>query len=649
MKIINSVSISKRWAFLFGVFTCLLGIMGLLSLIPGMGKLGSFRIDYPNIPIFISVMFVILGSSLSIVSVKDLGERVKYSGYIIFTFTSFAGIFCLTQDLIQCPITFVTMILAAAALCLIYLRDEPNYSAMGDWAGGISSLVLIISAIFIFSFVFSAPFLLENDYVSIGVNAAIGFFFLSAGIVFLIWQEHFPGRLLSGNETQALLFRSFMPIMIPFVIVGAVIFKLTEILDLQSGNFLSFFLVGFIVLIIVIYAYTSSVIGKSIDSAESLRRNAEADLLQTEKKFRIIFDNSDIGIVLLDKEGFSIVGNSALLRMLGYTEEELCGKKFTEFTHPDDVETDLKFYADLINAEINSYNIEKRFINKSGEIIWGNLYVTLDRENGGPPTAVIGMLEDITERKDSEKKLREYSDRLEDMVEERTVELFEAQEQLVRKERLAVIGEMAGGISHELRNPLASISNAAYYLKMVLKDYDENIIKYIDIISKEVTSSEKIISSLLDYTRIQATNQEKCDIKNLVQEVLISCDIKPEIKVTEHISDNIPAIFVDRDQIKQVMVNLVVNAVQAMPDGGDLEISAVLNESRVFISVKDNGIGIKKSNMKRLFEPLFSTKSKGIGLGLALSQKITGANGGVISVESEEGVGTTFTVTLPKN
>jgi len=153
----------------------------------------------------------------------------------------------------------------------------------------------------------------------------------------------------------------------------------------------------------------------------------------------------------------------------------------------------------------------------------------------------------------------------------------------------------------------------------------------------------------LDYTRIQATNQEKCDIKNLVQEVLISCDIKPEIKVTEHISDNIPAIFVDRDQIKQVMVNLVVNAVQAMPDGGDLEISAVLNESRVFISVKDNGIGIKKSNMKRLFEPLFSTKSKGIGLGLALSQKITGANGGVISVESEEGVGTTFTVTLPKN
>jgi PAS domain S-box-containing protein len=456
-------------------------------------------------------------------------------------------------------------------------------------------------------------------------------------------------KRFSKSNKWANSFRDFMPIAVLVILIGVVVFKLIEIYDLQYGVQIGFFIIGFIIITIFIYVYTTRIIGRSIDSSEELLRNAEVESLNTQKKFRTIFDNSEIGIALLDKEKRPIMVNESFQRILGYTEDELSGMKLTGLTHPDDAEKDLEFDSYLTNTKINKYNVEKRFFNKSGGIFWGNVYVTIERDNSGNPDVVIMMLVDITERKLSENKLKEYSDRLENMVEERTLELFEAQEQLVRKERLAVIGEMAGGIAHELRNPLTSIANAAYYLKMVLSDEDENIIKVIDILSREVTSSEKIISNLLDFTRIQTASQEKCEVKGLIREVIGRIEIAPEIRVMEIIPEDTPAIFVDCDQIKQVLLNLVTNAVQAMPEGGDLEINAVPNGNRVFISIKDTGVGIKKKNIKRIFEPLFSTKSKGIGLGLALSQKITEANGGAISVESKEGEGSTFTVALPKN
>ncbi len=440
-----------------------------------------------------------------------------------------------------------------------------------------------------------------------------------------------------------------MPIAVLVILIGVVVFKLTEISDLNTGNLIGFFLIALIAILIIIYAYATSIIGSVIEMSGKLRGEAEVESLNAEEKFRIIFERSEIGIALLDKERSLIMANASFQSMFGYQEEELGGMEFTEFIHPDEREKELDLYTNLVNAKINNYKIENRFVNKSGDAFWGNLCAGVERDENGHPAAMIIMLEDIAEKKHSENKLKDYTDRLENMIEERTMELFEAQEQLVRKERLAEIGEMAGGIGHELRNPLTSISNAAYYLKMVLADEDENITKVIDILSREVASSEKIISSLLDFTRIQAASQEKCEIKLLIEEVLGRSEIAPEIRVIDNIPEDIPAVFVDCDQIKQVFLNLVANAVQAMPDGGDLELYAKTNGNRVSISIKDTGVGIKKKNIKKLFEPLFSTKSKGLGLGLALSQKITEANGGAITVESEEGEGSTFTVALPKN
>jgi signal transduction histidine kinase len=258
-----------------------------------------------------------------------------------------------------------------------------------------------------------------------------------------------------------------------------------------------------------------------------------------------------------------------------------------------------------------------------------------------------GIFTDITELRRAEESLKEYSERLEQMVEERTKELKDAQEQLVRREKLAILGQLAGGVGHELRNPLGVISNAVYYLKMVMPDAEETIKEYLETISEEVNRSTKIISDLLDFSRIKSVDREETAVSDLVAQVLEKQPTPENIKLATTIPSDFPPVFVDNRQISQVLVNLVTNACQAMPEGGKLSISAQAKKDKVQVSFTDTGSGISKENMKNLFEPLFTTKARGIGLGLAVSKNLVEANGGSIEVESEEGKGSIFSVILP--
>jgi PAS domain S-box-containing protein len=245
---------------------------------------------------------------------------------------------------------------------------------------------------------------------------------------------------------------------------------------------------------------------------------------------------------------------------------------------------------------------------------------------------------------------------LERRVEERTRELREAQEQLVRHEKLAVLGQMASSVGHELRNPLAVITSALYYLKLVQPDADEKIKKYLDMIQQEVRTSEKIITDLLDFARVKSVDRESVSVSDLIRQTLERFPAPASVQVNLEIPTDLPRIFVDPRQMIQVLGNLTVNACQAMKDGGQLTVSSyqlsvnttpLVTDNWILITVKDTGVGISTENMKKLFEPLFTTKSKGIGLGLAVSKKLTEANGGRIKVESEPGKGSTFTVWLP--
>ncbi len=251
----------------------------------------------------------------------------------------------------------------------------------------------------------------------------------------------------------------------------------------------------------------------------------------------------------------------------------------------------------------------------------------------------------LIELKSTEEKLRDFSRDLKQLVEQKTQELKEAQEQLLKQEKLAILGQLAGGVGHELRNPLGVISNAVYFLQNTLSG--EITMTYLDIISSEVKRSEKIVSSLLDMSRVKALEKEEFGISMLIDDV-VKREKKPDnIEIIKNIEDNLPYIFIDYRQISQVLHNIILNSYQAMPEGGRVLLEAYLRDNRIRISVKDTGCGIKKEYMDKIFEPLFTTKARGIGLGLTVCKNLMEINGGTITAESQEGLGSNFTLIFP--
>jgi PAS domain S-box-containing protein len=295
------------------------------------------------------------------------------------------------------------------------------------------------------------------------------------------------------------------------------------------------------------------------------------------------------------------------------------------------------------------YDLELGFITAKGNPLWVRTIAEPRTENG-KVTKITGTIQDITKRKESEKQLQEYSSRLEEMVAERTQALQDAQEELLRKERLAVLGQMAGSVAHELRNPLGVISNSVYYLNMLLPECGECSQKADDslvMITDAVRRSNKIITDLLDFSRGQVSEPAPANLLDLLDAIFAAHPAPEGVLIEIVAAPDLPPVFVDIQQIEQVFTNLIMNAYQAMPDGGKLSLQAAPQNGDIAVAITDSGCGIPAENMSKLFEPLFTTKTRGIGLGLAVTKKLVELNGGQISVESQVGQGTTFKVLLP--
>ncbi len=274
-----------------------------------------------------------------------------------------------------------------------------------------------------------------------------------------------------------------------------------------------------------------------------------------------------------------------------------------------------------------------------------NCFVAPDHEED--LSRVIIAITDITELKLAELALEAYSNHMEEMVAERTRELEQAQQDLIIKEKLATLGQLAGGVGHELRNPLGVINNAVYLLEAIIPPENPKITEYVRLIASQVQRSNKIISDLLSFAREPRASRERVEVAQLIARVLKEYPPPFGVSVKARIPPELPALFVDQQQMEQVLGNLVANACQAMPQGGRLSIAVSRKGEEMRISVKDSGIGIRSEDLARLFTPLFTTKASGIGLGLATSKKLAEVNGGRIEVKSELGKGSTFTLILP--
>jgi len=247
-----------------------------------------------------------------------------------------------------------------------------------------------------------------------------------------------------------------------------------------------------------------------------------------------------------------------------------------------------------------------------------------------------------------EQSLQSYYEQLEEIVEKRTRDLEQVQEKLIRSERLAAVGELASGVGHELRNPLNVMRNCIYLLHMTLdeaaSEEEQNTLKLLD---RQIDISNRIVTDLLEFTRTRPPSQTRVALNSLVKESLSWVAVPEGIVVAADLNGNSPQIKTDTEQVGRAFANIISNAVQAMNGKGELKITTGTDDDLAWVTFDDNGCGIPEESLEKIFEPLFTTKPKGIGLGLAITRRLVEQNNGTIEVASQPKKGTTFTVRLP--
>lgn len=241
--------------------------------------------------------------------------------------------------------------------------------------------------------------------------------------------------------------------------------------------------------------------------------------------------------------------------------------------------------------------------------------------------------------------LEAWGHELERRVEMKTRELRDAQRGLLRAERLASIGQLAATVAHELRNPLNVIKIAHFALDQGCSPERER--RHLDAIARQVAASSRIINGLLEFARDSPPQYSLLDLGALLNQVLTDADLPQEIQVNTEIPASLPPLLADREQIAQVLSNIIDNAVQVMPQGGELAIRVWSEDRATYISVRDTGPGIPEEVRSRIFEPLFTTRTKGTGLGLAVARRIIEAHHGEITASTSPNGGATFTIMLP--
>jgi PAS domain S-box-containing protein len=363
------------------------------------------------------------------------------------------------------------------------------------------------------------------------------------------------------------------------------------------------------------------------DELERRVARRTAALEASEARFRAIFEQAAIGIALLDDENRIITSNAALQQMLMATEDELDGTHIGTSMHPEDAAAEEDLFDRVKGEEDGFYKAERRYIRRDGQSIWANLIVSLVQKPGGRPRFAIAMIEDITQQR-------------------------KARAAMIQSEKLALTGQLAASLAHEINNPLQSVIGCLGLARETLTDGgDAN--EYLQVAHQELRRAARIVAQLRDLNRSSRPEErERKDLRQLMDHVLILSKNRMEsagVMVEWDGADDLPPVRIVPDRMQQVFLNLVLNAADAMPGGGWLRIDMTPTEDPpgVKVSLKDTGEGIPSQVLPHIFDPFYSTKPDGLGLGLFVTQNIVEEHGGSIEVESESGAGTTFTVWLP--
>ena len=379
-------------------------------------------------------------------------------------------------------------------------------------------------------------------------------------------------------------------------------------------------------------------------------QDREMKIIQSEEQFRAAFEMAAVGHLLLGRDRQYMRVNSELCKMLEYTKEELLRMKFTDLTHPDDLEKSITVFEDMYRSKYESLNFEKRYLTKSGAWLWTIVSVAAIRNQDGDVIMLISVIQNITERKRAE----DERDQL--LKQEREARQVAEKSIQMRDDFLSIA-------SHELRTPITPmklhfrlIKNQMKNLKPNLFPHQENLLKAFDISERQIDNLEKLVETMLSVSRISSgrlvLNKKRVDLSAIVRSVLEQfhsegLNIQRLVNLEAE-----PDVYGNWDpfMIEQVFVNIFSNAIK-YGEGRPIDIVVRKENSKAILRVRDYGIGMTEQNLEKIFEKFERVGSimhiSGLGLGLYITKEYVSAHGGTIKVESHINRGSTFTIELP--
>ncbi len=394
---------------------------------------------------------------------------------------------------------------------------------------------------------------------------------------------------------------------------------------------------------------------EKVDELQKLiaeRKRAEEMLRVSENRYRTLFESAGDAIFVL-KDGRIIDCNERTCRIFKGAREDILGKKPYEMSpdvQPDGISSKEKAKEKIgLALKGESPSFEWKHVRMDGSLFDAEVNLNeFELESG---THILAIVRDISARKRAETELERYKNSLELLVDERTKELKETQERLITSERLAVLGQFAGSVAHEIRNPLAVISNSVFFIRNKVGSDDEKLVEYMDRITRQISHTAEIIDSMQRLTRIEEPNRSHVNLRAVLLAGYETANVPGTIRTVWDVPDPPIYVNVDKEQMRIVFKNIIKNAAQAMPKGGTLMIKAQAAPSAqgdmIKISFSDEGPGIAVENIGKIFHPLFSTKITGMGFGLAIARMIVEKHGGTIEAASGPEKGAVFTVVLP--
>ena len=374
--------------------------------------------------------------------------------------------------------------------------------------------------------------------------------------------------------------------------------------------------------------------------SEDALRLAHAQVLRSEERWRSVFENSAVGVALTDLNGRFIATNFVYQKMLGYTEDELQQLTFLDITHEENVEENRTLIGELLDGKRQQFQIEKQYRRKDEQLVWARNNVSLVPGTERVPRFLMAISEDITQRKLSEEALAR------------------ARSELAKVASITSLGVLTASIAHEVNQPLSGIvTNASTGLRMLSAD-PPNINGALETVRRTLRDGNRVsdvITRLRTLYSKKEPSLEAMDLNEAVREVTalsLSELQRSGVMLRYELADNLPPIVGDRIQLQQVILNLLRNAADAMRSIDDRPRELLIRSeqdqgNQVRLSVKDLGVGFTPKTADKIFEPFYTTKTDGMGIGLSISRSIIEAHRGRLWATSNDGPGATFSFAIP--